>query len=84
MPTATTRKPQTRKPAVRKPMNARSLQMMVSSGVVRRADINPSLAPSRRELPPPTITSKVRSQGAPPTQGWLVRLFVRRKGAAPL
>jgi len=84
MPTATTRKPQMRKPASRKPVNVRSLQMMVSSGVVRRADINPSLAPSRRELASPPVTSKVHSDEPSPAQGWLVRLLVRRKSAVSL
>lgn len=84
MPTATTRKPQMRKSASRKPMNARSLEMMVSSGVVRRADINPSLVPSRRERALATVRDKVSADDVYPTQGWLVRLFVRRKSAASL
>lgn len=69
---------------MRKPMNARSLQMMVSSGVVRRADFNPSLMPNRRERPLPTVTGKVQSENTSLAQGWLVRLLVRRKRAASL
>lgn len=84
MPTATTRKPQMRKPASRKPVNARSLQMMVSSGVVRRADINPALVPSRRERSLPTVGDKVSANEVFPAQGWLVRLFVWRKSTASL
>jgi hypothetical protein len=79
MPTATTRKAQTRKP-----VNSRSLQMMVSSGVVRRADCNPSLVPSRRELALPADRGEVLSQDASLTQGWLMRLLVRRKSAVSL
>lgn len=84
MPIATTQRPQARKSAVRKPVNVRSLQMMLSSGVVRRADITPSLVPSRRDLASPTLSSKVQSQDTSLTQGWLVRLLVRRKSAASL
>jgi hypothetical protein len=84
MPAATTRKSQTRKPAFRRPMNARSLQMMVSSGVVRRADCNPTLVPNRREVPLPTVTGKVQSQDTSRVQGWLARLLVRRKSTASL
>ena len=82
MPTATIRKPQMRKSASRKPMNARSLEMMVSSGVVRRADINPSLVPSRRERALPAGRDTVSEDDVFPAQGWFVRLFVRRKSAA--
>ena len=84
MPTATTRTPQMKKPAFRKPVNARSLQMMVSSGVVRRADYNPTLMPTRRGLPLPTVAGKVQPQDTSPAQGWLVRLLVRRRNAASL
>jgi hypothetical protein len=84
MPAATTRQSQARKLALRKPMNARSLQMMVSSGVVRRADCTPSLLPNRRDLALPTVTDKVQVQDAPPAQGWLVRLLGRRRSAVSL
>lgn len=84
MPTATTRKSQTRKPVSRRPVNVRSLQMMVSSGVVRRADINPSLVPSRREQALPTVRDKVSADNVSLAQGWIVRLLARRKSAASL
>ncbi len=84
MPVETTHKSQARRPASRKPMNVRSLQMMVSSGVVRRADCNPSLVPSRRELSPPTVTGKVQSHDASLAHEWLARWLVRRKSAASL
>ena len=84
MPTATIHTSQMRRSALRKPMNARSLQMMISSGVVRRADCDPSLVPSRRDLALPTVTGKVQSENASLAQGWLVRLLVRRKSAASL
>lgn len=84
MPTATIHTSQMRRSALRKPVNARSLQMMISSGVVRRADCNPSLVPSRRDLALSTVTGKAHSQDTPLAQGWLVRLLVRRKSAASL
>lgn len=84
MPTATIHTAQMRRSAVRKPMTARSLQMMISSGVVRRADCDPSLAPSRRELALSTVTGQAFSQDTSLAQGWLVRLLVRRKSAASL
>ena len=84
MPIATTRRPQARTSAVRKPVNALSLQMMLSSGVVRRGDITPSLVPSRREPTSSTMPRKVHSHDASMTEGWLVRLLVRRKRAASL
>ncbi len=84
MPTATIHTSQMRRSASRKPMNARSLQMMVSSGVVRRADCDPSLVPSRRELALSTVTGTAHSHDTSLAQGWLVRLLVRRKSAASL
>lgn len=84
MPTATIHTSQMRRSPLRKPVNARSLQMMISSGVVRWADCNPSLVPSRRELGLSTVAGKAHSQDTTLAQGWLARLLVRRKSAASL
>lgn len=81
-PTATPRPSQTRKPALRKPVNARSLQMMLSSGVVRRADFNPPIVPTWKEPAWTGNTDEVHSQEEVSAQGWLLRLLSRRKNAA--
>jgi hypothetical protein len=84
MPAETIHTAQTRRSIFGKPMNARSLEMMVSSGVVRRADCTPTLVSNRREPAVPSVAGRVHSEGASLAQGWLVRLLVRRKSAASL
>ena len=84
MPTTAPRHSQMRKPAMRKPVNARSLQMMLSSGVVRRADLNPPIVPTWKESAWMGNASEVHSQEEVPAQGWLFRLLGRRKSAASL
>ena len=82
MPDTTTCRPQARRWALRKPMNTRSLQMMVASGVVRRADWNFSLVPNQRVLDVPAVTHMIEPHDTSLTQGWLVRLWGRRKRPA--
>ena len=82
MPTAAPRQSQTRKPALRKPVNARSLQMMLSSGVVRRADLNPPIVPTWKEPAWMGNAGEVHSQEEVSAQGWLLRLLTRCKSAA--
>ena len=84
MPTAMARHSQTRKPASRRPINARSLQMMLSSGVVRRADFNPPIVPTWKEPAWTGNIDEVHSQENVSAQGWLLRLLSRRKNAASL
>lgn len=84
MPIATPRYAQARQGGGPKPMNARSVRMMVSSGVVRRADSTAALVPNRRERTVPTVTGRGQSQSSVWTQGWLLRMLVRRKSTVSL
>lgn len=59
------------------PMNGLSLQMMVLSGVVRRADHNPPLVPCRREAASAEFTQSMPSQEAMAVKGWLSRMVLR-------
>jgi hypothetical protein len=63
----------------RKPLSLATLQMMVMSGVVRRADLNPPSMPARfpaAESPHGTFPQESASE-----QGWLSRMFLGRKAA---
>jgi hypothetical protein len=82
MATATTHNVPTRKSGSRKLVNTRSLQMMVSSGVVRPADCSLPTVLNRRELVAPAVTGKIQPRDVSPAQGWFMRLLVRRKIAA--
>jgi hypothetical protein len=70
--------------AWRESMNLRSLQMMVMSGVVRRADLNPRLNHGRRGFQLPDSVQGETLRRAVPEQGWLSRIFLGRKPQAVL
>jgi flagellar P-ring protein precursor FlgI len=57
-------------------MNALSLQMMVLSGVVRRADRNPPPSTGRAAWIPPDDSCSLAPQQPVLEQGWLSRLFL--------
>ena len=82
MTTAMTQRFPTRKSALHKPVNARSLQMMVSSGVVRQADSNPLLLSGRRGLSPSVVSHAADSIESSTIQRWLLRVLDKRKIAA--
>jgi len=65
----------------RRPLSQSTLQMMVMSGVVRRADLNPPPAPHRHQ--PPDNRPGMFPQEAASEQGWLSRMFLGRKAQTP-
>jgi hypothetical protein len=64
----------------RRPLSIGTLQMMVMSGVVRRADLNPPPAPHRYE--PADNPHGASPQESASEQGWLSRMFLGRKPQA--
>jgi hypothetical protein len=76
VPTPTKRKTVMRGPARRQPVNLESLQMMVMSGVVRRADFNPPPAPRRRGILLPDAAQAANPQESVSEQGWLSRMIL--------
>ena len=60
-------------------MNLRSLQMMVMSGVVRRADLNPPPTPGRKGFQLPDNPQAAFPQESVSEQGWLSRMLLGRK-----
>jgi hypothetical protein len=73
------RKPTTRGIPKRRPLNFRTLQMMVQSGVVRRADFDPPIFGSRTRF-------HVLDEGYHDSvtelaaeQGWLARIILGRR-----
>lgn len=65
----------------RRPLSQSTLQMMVMSGVVRRADLNPPPVPHRHQ--PPDNRPGAFPQEAASEQGWLSRMFLGRKAQTP-
>jgi hypothetical protein len=79
VPTPPRRKETVRLDRLRRPVTLRTLQMMVMSGVVRRADLNPP-QPSGRMLSQPTDDFRQPfPQDSASEQGWLSRLFLGRR-----
>jgi hypothetical protein len=64
-------------------MNARTLEMMVMSGVVRRADLNPPLVPYGRRTQAPENPHGASPQESASEQGWLSRMILGRKTMVP-
>ena len=84
MPTPTRRKTGVKMPARRQPVNLRSLQMMVMSGVVRRADLNPPPAPGRKGFLLPENQQGTFPQESVSEQGWLSRILLGRRAPASI
>lgn len=79
MPTPPRRKQTVRLDRVRRPVTLRTLQMMVMSGVVRRADLNPPQPSGRTLSQPADAPRQPFPQESASEQGWLSRLFLSRK-----
>ncbi len=78
MPTPLRRQPVRRSSLKKRPLNLHTLQMMLQSGVVRRADCNPPGANHTRVH----IVDEVERDSTNDTtteQGWLVRVMLGRK-----
>lgn len=65
----------------RRPLSAETLQMMLMSGVVRRADLNPPPAPQRYARVEQQESGL--PQEAASERGWLSRIFLGRRPHAP-
>jgi hypothetical protein len=61
------------------PLSARTLEMMVMSGVVRRADSNPPLIPPGTGHQAPQNPHGASLQESASEQGWLSRMILGRK-----
>lgn len=65
-------------------MNARTLEMMIMSGVVRRADLNPPLVPYGMGTQAPENPHGASPQEWASEQGWLTRMILGRKPHGPI
>jgi hypothetical protein len=83
MPVTTRRKPAMKVTCWRQAVTLHTLQMMVMSGVVRRADLNPPLSPGRIGFQLPDNPHATFPRESASEQGWLSRLFLGRKAEAP-
>ncbi len=63
----------------RRPLNLRTLQMMVQSGVVRRADFDPPSLGSRTRFHVPDDMDRGSTKEIVSEQGWLARLLRGRR-----
>ena len=63
----------------RRPLNPRTLQMMVQSGVVRRADFDPPSFGSRTRFHVPDDMDHGSTKVIVSEQGWLARLLLGRR-----
>ena len=63
----------------RRPLNSRTLQMMVQSGVVRRADFDPPSFGSRTRFHAPDDMDHGSTKVIVSEQGWLARLLLGRR-----
>jgi hypothetical protein len=66
------------------PLSARTLEMMVMSGVVRRADLNPPLVPYGMGTQAPENRHGASLQESASEQGWLSRMILGRKPHGPM
>ncbi len=66
------------------PLSARTLEMMVMSGVVRRADLNPPLVPYGMGTQAPENRHGASPQESASEQGWLSRMILGRKPHGPM
>lgn len=65
------------------PLSARTLEMMVMSGVVRRAEVNPPIVPYGTGHEPPGNPHGASPQESASAQGWLSRLILGRRPPGP-
>lgn len=79
MSTPLKRKPVAKLPRWKQPVSLRSLQMMVMSGVVRRADLNPPPGGGRNGFQLPDNPHGTFPQESASEQGWLSRILLGRK-----
>jgi hypothetical protein len=84
VPTPIRRKPVVKKPLWRQSMSLLSLQMMVMSGVVRRADLNPPPAAGRKGFQLPDNPHGTFPRESASEQGWLSRILLGRKPHASI
>jgi hypothetical protein len=63
----------------RRPLNPRIVQMMVQSGVVRRADFDPPSFGSRTRFPALDDVDRGSVKERVSEQGWLMRLLLGRR-----
>ena len=63
----------------RRPLNLRTLQMMVQSGVVRRADFDPPTFGSRARFHALDDADHVSGKELVSEQGWLARIILGRR-----
>lgn len=73
------RKPTSRGIPKRRPLNLRTLQMMVQSGVVRRADFDPPTFGSRARFHALDDADHASGKELAPEQGWLARIILGRR-----
>lgn len=65
-------------------LSSATLQMMVLSGVIRRADFNPLLTPYRLRSRLPEPSQGEFPETSASEQGWLFRLVLGRKSHQPI
>ncbi len=70
------RKPIPRSMLKRRPLNLRTLQMMVQSGVVRRADYDPPTFGSKTRFRALDDADHASKKGLASEQGWLSRIML--------
>lgn len=73
------RKPTSRGMFKRRPLNFRTLQMMVQSGVVRRADFNPPTFQSKARYHACEDADHTSRNELTAEQGWLARIMLGRR-----
>jgi hypothetical protein len=79
MPVSSRRRPTTRAIPKRRPLNVNTLQMMVQSGVVRRADFDPPSFGSRTRFHVRDEADHGSVKQTASEQGWLARIILGRK-----
>jgi hypothetical protein len=79
MTVPTKRKPTQRSMLKRRPVSLRTLQMMVQSGVVRRADFDPPTFVSRTRFHALEEAAHDSKNEVASTQGWLSRIILGRR-----
>jgi hypothetical protein len=73
------RKPTSRGMLKRRPLNLRTMEMMVQSGVVRRADFDPPTFGSRARSHALDDADHVSEKELASEQGWLARIILGRR-----